>query len=165
MTKNENLHCLKPVILIELSIRAVLKDFDAVQNRFSTLYSTFKVFSNTQLKFSLRAPQGVHRGGGVGLSWHSPLLSYERRGLHSWPPWDMPGAENEGNEQDPSAAGSLIRRPVSCFCSRQLMMGSFVRQMDCLCEELIPHNPQRLQCCCGCYKSFLCRPACLDGIF
>lgn len=45
-----------------------------------------------------------------GLSWPS---------LHEAP---HDGSQKGGNERDPSVGGSLIRRLVSCFCNRQLIM-------------------------------------------
>lgn len=60
--------------------------------------------------------------------------------------------KNEGNQWDSSVAGSLIRRLVSCFCSRQLMKGELCLSEPHLTEELILHNPQRLQYS-ACYNS------------
>lgn len=57
--------------------------------------------------------------------------------------WDTLATKNGENQRDPSAMGSLIRRLVSCFCNRQLIM-----EGGDPTEGLILHNPQRLQLFC-----------------
>lgn len=57
--------------------------------------------------------------------------------------WDTLATKNGENQRDPSATGSLIRRLVSCFCNRQLIM-----EGGDPTEGLILHNPLRLQLFC-----------------